>query len=252
MTPGRVASTLKLVDFASHFFGVPEETIMNFVEEDRTGRKSNTPIPVMPRWQDAILEQEIPEGASVLDLGCGQGELLSRLIETRSVRGQGIELDPEAVASCIARGVPVIQSDLDEGLRGFSDESFDLVVLEETLQTLRRPMGILEEMLRVGRKCAVSFPNFAFWKVWVDFALRGRMPVTGTLPYEWHDSPNVHLFTYRDFADWAEKSGVTMSGVFVLSEGRVDRYRDVDDFRGEEMLVFVEKSIWPSGCTSSG
>lgn len=243
MTPGRVAATLKLVEFASHFFGVSEETIMDFVEEHKAGRKRIAPVPGLPRWQDVVLEQEIPEGASVLDLGCGCGDLLSRLMETRHVRGQGIELDPEAVASCIARGVPVIQSDLDEGLRGFPDGSFDLVVLEETLQTLRRPMGVLNEMLRIGRKGAVSFPNFAFWKVWIDFAIRGRMPVTGTLPYEWHDSPNVHLFTFRDFSDWAENAGVLMSEVFVLSEGRINRYREEDDFLGEEMLVFVEKPV---------
>lgn len=241
MTPGRVAATLKLVDFASHFFGVSGEAIMDFVEEHKAGRKRTAPAPGFPRWQDVILEREISEGASVLDLGCGCGDLLSRLMETRHVRGQGIELDPEAVASCISRGVPVIQSNLDEGLRGFPDGSFDLVVLEETLQTLRRPMGVLKEMLRVGRKGAVSFPNFAFWKVWVDFAISGRMPVTETLPYEWHDSPNVHLFTYRDFSDWAEAAGVILSNVHVRSGENVTPYQDGDDFRGEEMLVFIEK-----------
>jgi methionine biosynthesis protein MetW len=188
-----------------------------------------------------VLEQEIPQGASVLDLGCGSGELLARLIERRGVRGQGIELAPEAVSDCIARGVPVIQSDLDEGLKGFPDGSFDFVVLEETLQTLRRPLGILQEMLRVGRRGAVSFPNFAFWKVWVDFAVRGRMPVTGSLPYQWYDSPNIHLFTYRDFADWAESSDVVLSKVFVRSGEDVRPFEEGDDFRGEEMLVFVEK-----------
>lgn len=240
MTPGRISAALKLAEFASHFFGVPREDILRFVEERRNGggeRYASQP----GCWQDDVLEQEIPPGASVLDLGCGSGELLARLLERRGVRGQGIELAPEAVSDCIARGVPVIQSDLDEGLKGFPDGSFDFVVLEETLQTLRRPLGILKEMLRVGKRGAVSFPNFAFWKVWVDFAVRGRMPVTGSLPYQWHDSPNIHLFTYRDFADWAELSDVVLSKVFVRSGEDVRPFEEGDDFRGEEMLVFVEK-----------
>ncbi|MEA3508138.1 MAG: methionine biosynthesis protein MetW, partial [Synergistota bacterium] len=125
MTPGRVAATLKLVEFASLYFGVSEETIMAFVEEHKTGGKRVAPpAPDFSRWQDVVLEQEVPEGASILDLGCGRGNLLSRLMETRHVSGQGVELDPEAVVSCIARGVPVIQSDLDAGLRGFPCGSF--------------------------------------------------------------------------------------------------------------------------------
>ena len=241
MTPGRVSAALKLADFASHFFGVPAEEILRFVEERRdNGRVRSAPHQAYC-WQDDVLEQEIPQGASVLDLGCGTGELLARLIERRGVRGQGVELSSGAVAECVARGVPVIQSDLDEGLKGFPDGSFDFVVLEETLQTLRRPLGILQEMLRVGKRGAVSFPNFAFWKVWVDFAVGGRMPVTGSLPYQWHDSPNIHLFTYRDFADWADSSEVALSKVFVRSGEEVRPFEEGDDFRGEEMLVFVEK-----------
>ena len=240
MTPGRIGAALKLAEFAAHFFGVPQEEILRFVEERRKNGGERY-VPQMWCWQDDVLEQEIPRGASVLDLGCGGGELLARLIERRDVRGQGIELDSSAVMECVARGVPVTQSDLDEGLKGFPDGSFDFVVLEETLQTLRRPLGILQEMLRVGKRGAVSFPNFAFWKVWVDFAVRGRMPVTGSLPYQWHDSPNIHLFTYRDFVDWSESSDVLLSKVFVRSGEDVRLFENGDEFRGEEMLVFLEK-----------
>ncbi len=235
----------RLIEWVSSFFDVSPADVRRFVASRERG--NSAPSREGRRWQDALIEREIPQGASVLDLGCGRGDLLSRLAASRSVRGQGVELDPGGVEACIARGVPVIQSDLDEGLRDFPDGSFDFVVLEETLQTLRSPMTILAEMLRVGGRGIVSFPNFAFWKVWTDFALRGRMPVTSSLPYRWHDSPNLHLFTFRDFADWTRASGVRLAVVHVRSGEGVRRYGEGDDFRGEEMLAVVEKDRTPSG-----
>lgn len=194
------------------------------------------------RWQDAIIEAEIPPGSTVLDLGCGDGELLDRLIRGRNVRGQGVELDPAAVVSCIERGVPVFNIDLDQGLAGFADGSFDYVILEETLQTLRRPLDVLREMLRVGRRGAVSFPNFAYWRVRLDLAARGRMPQTGGLPYRWYDTPNIHLFTLEDFLDWAREEGVTILRGFSLVEGQARPLGPDDNLQAEEVLLFVEKS----------
>ncbi|HEY3347333.1 MAG TPA: methionine biosynthesis protein MetW [Nitrospirota bacterium] len=194
-----------------------------------------------PRWQDDIIEREMPVGVSVLDLGCNEGELLERLSAHGKRRAQGVELDPEAVLKCIGKGVPVIQADLDQGLSGFQDSNFDYVVLEETLQTLKRPVEILKEMLRVGRRGIVSFPNFGYWRVRMDFALRGRMPVTKGLPYTWYDTPNIHLFTLADFFEWAEQAGVKIVRAYVLSEGEVRELRDNDNMFAEEALLVVEK-----------
>src|SRR5512136_67511 len=160
------------------------------------------------RWQEEIISREIPMGASVLDLGCGDGFLLERLIRERNVRGQGVEIDPEQVFSCVDRGVPVIQADLGDGLDWCPDKAFDVVVLEETLQTLKNPREVLAEMLRVGKRGIVSFPNFAHFRVVVDLVARSRMPVTPWLPFYWYESANIHLLTLRDMLDWAHSSRV--------------------------------------------
>lgn len=193
------------------------------------------------RWQDHVIEDRIAAGASVLDLGCGDGHLLARLIDAKRVRGQGIELDAQAVLRCVAHGVPVLQSNLDEGLRGFSDLSFDYVVLEETLQTLHRPIDVLQDMLRVGRRGIVSFPNFGFWQVRLDLALRGRMPVTEYLPYRWYDTPNIHLFCLQDFLDWTSAAGVQIvEGHVLTDQQQVRPMQDGDNLYAQEVLFIVQ------------
>lgn len=191
------------------------------------------------RWQDALIEREIPRGASVLDLGCGSGELLERLIRKRGVRGQGIELDAGQVMSCVARGVPVFQSDLDAGLSGFPNHRFDFVVLEETLQTLHKPLDMLAEMLRVGRTCIVSFPNFGHWRVRLALSLHGRMPVTPRLPHRWHNTPNIHLCTLDDFMDWARESRVHVRQGYAFADGAARPLADHDNLHAEEVLLFL-------------
>jgi methionine biosynthesis protein MetW len=193
------------------------------------------------RWQDDIIVSVIPRSASVLDLGCGEGLLLDRLAREKQVRGQGVELDADAVFACVDRGVPVFQADIDAGLKGFPDESFDYVVLEETLPTVRRPLDVLREMLRVGRRGIVSFPNFAFWRVRMDLAVRGRMPLTAMLPHPWYASPNIHLFSLQDFLDWVSESGLRLADGRVYSEGKVRKMRDSDNLLAEEALLVVEK-----------
>lgn len=194
------------------------------------------------RWQDALIENEIPDGASVLDLGCGGGELLARLIKDKSVRGQGIEIDADAVVRCVALDVPVLQADLDEGLPDFPAGSFDYVVLEETLQTLRRPIRVLEDMLRVGRYGIVSFPNFAYWRVRLSLALEGCMPITENLPYHWYDTPNIHLFTLQDFLDWAEHAGVRIVRGHALVENRVRPLAADDNLKAAEALLVITRT----------
>ncbi|MFA7279909.1 MAG: methionine biosynthesis protein MetW [Sterolibacterium sp.] len=140
----------------------------------------------------------VQPGERVLDLGCGDGALLKLLIETRGVRGYGVDIDDANVLAAIANGIDVIQSNLDAGLAGFVDGAFDHVVLSRTLQTIRHTQGILDAMLRVGREAVVSFPNFGYWKNRAA-VLAGRMPVSEDLPHQWFDTPNVRFFTMLDF-----------------------------------------------------
>lgn len=193
-----------------------------------------------PDWQHRIIAEEMPIGASILDLGCGEGALLSRLSLEREARVQGVELDADKVAACVEKGIPVIQTDLDLGLKGFPDKLFDYVILEETLQTLRHPDAIIAEMRRVGRRGIVSFPNFGFWRVRLDLAVRGRMPVTDWLPHRWYRTPNIHLFSIRDFMDYAEEAGLNLTGVHVLENGAGRPFREGDNLYAEEALVFFE------------
>jgi methionine biosynthesis protein MetW len=157
------------------------------------------------------------------------------------VFGQGLEIDPEAVFSCVERGVPVMQADLDEGLRRFPDQAFDVVVLEETLQTLANPREMLAEMLRVGRRGMVSFPNFAHWRVLVDLVASGRMPVTEWLPYHWYETSNIHPFTLQDLLDWSRESGVRVVSGYAYENGAVRNLAADDNLHAEEVLIVVEK-----------
>lgn len=159
----------------------------------------------------------VQPGERVLDLGCGDGSLLKRLIETRGVRGCGVEIDDESVLASVRAGINVIQSNLEDGLAGFTDAAFDHVVLSRTLQTVRHTQDILNEMLRVGREVVVSFPNFAYWKNRLA-VLDGHMPVSEDLPYQWYDSPNVRFFTLVDFENLCETMGIVIRDRQVLDE----------------------------------
>jgi len=158
--------------------------------------------------------------ASVLDLGCGDGLLLRHLAETRGARGYGIENDDAKVIASVANGVNVIQADLERGLWGFEDGSFDYVVLSLTLQAVRHTESIVREMLRVGREAIVTFPNFGHWEARWQVAALGRMPVSDTLPYQWYDTPNVHLCTIRDFERFCAQRGIRILERLVLAHGR--------------------------------
>lgn len=194
------------------------------------------------RWQDACIAEAIPPRVSVLDLGCGAGDLLAGLMAQKDVRGQGVELNQDQVVACVAQGVPVLQADIDEGLKGFSDKSFDYVVLEETLQTLHRPLTVLEEMLRVGTVGIVTFPNFASWRVRLDLLVSGRMPTTSRLPHEWHSTPNIHHLTIADFLDWCPANDVEVVDGRVLVDGDVRPYQDGDNLLATEALFFIRRN----------
>lgn len=144
------------------------------------------------------IAQWIRPNSSVLDLGCGDGALLGHLKQTQGIRGVGVEISDARVLSCVQRGVHVIQQNLEDGLAMFDDQQFDTVVLSQTLQSMHRTEHILREMARVAREAIVSFPNFGYWPHGWSI-LRGRMPVTGQMPYDWYDTPNIHLCTLKDF-----------------------------------------------------
>jgi methionine biosynthesis protein MetW len=161
----------------------------------------------------------IAPGARVLDLGCGDGSLFAYLRGARNIIGYGIEIDDAGVLASIGNGVNVLQSDLESGLAGFDEQSFDSVILSQTLQAMRHTEGIVLEMLRVGREAIVSFPNFGHWSHRLQI-LRGRMPVSKSLPYEWYNTPNIHLCTITDFDAFLAKRDCKVLDRAVLSRGR--------------------------------
>ena len=169
-----------------------------------------------------VIASLVPEGSRVLDLGCGDGELLALLKNRKGCSGYGIEIDDANLLKCVQRGVDVIQLNLDEGLALFDDRSFDVVLQLDTLQHLRNTQRMLRETARVGRFGIVSFPNFAHWRNRAS-VLRGRMPVTRVLPYQWHDTPNIRVGTFADFEVLARATGLSVSDAFGLQDGQVVR-----------------------------
>ncbi|MBK7792935.1 MAG: methionine biosynthesis protein MetW [Betaproteobacteria bacterium] len=167
----------------------------------------------------ATIAPWIAQGARVLDLGCGDGSLLAYLARERAAIGYGIEIDAAGVLACVRQGVNVLQSDLESGLAGFADGSFDCVILSQTLQAMRHTEGIVAEMLRVGRDAIVTFPNFGHWSHRSQI-LRGRMPVSRSLPYQWYDTPNIHLCTVADFDVFLGQRGCVVENRVVLAGGR--------------------------------
>lgn len=161
----------------------------------------------------------ISPGARVLDLGCGDGSLLKELWQAKRAPGYGVEIDDAGVLACLRNDVNVLQMDLEGGLSAFRDDSFDCVILSETLQTIRRTEQLMREMLRVGREAIVSFPNFGYWRARLQVFL-GNMPVSPELPYQWYDTPNVHLCTVRDFEDFSRRLGIHVLERLVLHETR--------------------------------
>lgn len=167
----------------------------------------------------AIIAGWLPFGGKVLDLGCGDGELLAYLKASLEVRGYGVEKDDVNWLASMARGVDVIQMDLEAGLSGFADQSFDIVILSQTLQAMHNTEGILHEMLRVGREVIVTFPNFGYWRHRYQL-IAGQMPVSKDLPYAWYNTPNVHLCTIKDFDALCKKNAIKIQERLVLTDNQ--------------------------------
>ncbi len=177
-----------------------------------------TPVPLRPDL--AAVAAAVPAGARVLDIGCGDGQLLAWLRDTKGVEGRGIELDPSDVAAAVGRGLAVVQGDADTDLADYPDAAFDVVILSNTLQAMHRPAAVLTELVRIGRSAIVSFPNFGHWRVRLGLALSGRMPVTRSLPVSWHETPNIHFCTIADFEALAVEMGLTVERRAGLHSGR--------------------------------
>ncbi len=165
------------------------------------------PKPATSRVDHVLIAEMVEVGSRVLDVGCGDGALLQLLNETKAVDGRGVELSREKVNACVARGLSVIQGDADRDLSDYPDQAFDYAILSLTIQSTREPKKVLENLLRIGRRAIVSFPNFGHWEIRSSLLFGGRMPVTHNLPETWHESPNAHLCTIRDFADLCDEIG---------------------------------------------
>lgn len=167
-------------------------------------------LQLIPNW--------IRSKARVLDLGCGDGSLLCKLIAEKNVDGLGIEIDEDHITECIDKGLNVVEHDLNQGLATFRENSFDVVVMAHALQTLRDPHLVINEMLRVGRECIVTFPNFAHWRCRWHLGQQGRMPVSKFMPYNWYDTPNIHFCTVKDFEALCEDNGIRILASTVVAD----------------------------------
>lgn len=177
-----------------------------------------------PHFEYEAICRLIPEKSRVLDLGCGEGDLLKRLQERSQAQCMGVEVAEEKVYLCIEKGLVVHHGDIDEGLADFPDRSFDYVILSETLQEIYRPSLVIQEMLRVGRCGIVTFPNFAYWKSRWQLFFTGRTPVTETLPYRWYETPNVQFLSILDFEDFCKVKNYTIEQRVYFNEGREVKY----------------------------
>ncbi len=172
------------------------------------------------KLEHSIIAGWINSGASVLDLGCGDGMLLSLLKKEKRVRTQGIEISEEAIHNCVAVGLSVFHEDIDTGLAEYADDSFDFVILNQTFQQVKKPDFVLKEALRVGKKVVVGFPNFLYYPARFQMFFRGKVPITPSLPYEWYNTPNLHFLSISDFKDYCRKRNIRIEKTAYLTNSR--------------------------------
>ena len=188
----------------------------------------------------AIIASNVAPGSRVLDVGCGDGALMAALRDERQVDARGLELDPANVAAAVARGLSVIQGDADADLADYPADAFDYAILSQTLQTTHRPDRVLDELLRIGRRAFVSFPNFAHWRVRLSLLWGGRMPVTRLLPLEWYETPNIHHVTVDDFRAYVRSRGLKVEGAWFLSGDKLTSAAAAN-FRAEHAVFLLRR-----------
>ena len=189
--------------------------------------------------EQKVISSWIISGASVLDLGCGDGELLNLLIRNKQVHAQGVELSEHAIHNCVAAGLSVFQQDIDTGLTEYADKSVDYVILNQTLQQVRKPDFAIKEALRVGKKVIVGFPNFCYITDRFQIFFRGKVPVTSSLPYEWYDTPNLHFLSIVDFKEYCKKNVIHIEKAVVTSKNK--QVRVLPNLFGEVGLFLLSK-----------
>jgi len=190
----------------------------------------------------SVVKSWIQPNAYILDLGCGDGSLLADLAASKNCSGYGLEIDHDKITACIHKRVSVIEQDLDVGLKNFESQSVDVVVMSQTLQAVMYPELLLDEMLRVGRECIVSFPNFGHWRCRLHLALHGRMPVSKLLHYSWYNTPNIHLCTIKDFQKFCADKNIRIINRTVVSNNPIDQLlQKPANFFGETAVYHLAK-----------
>jgi homoserine O-acetyltransferase len=194
-----------------------------------------------------LIESLIEPNSIVLDVGCGDGELLANLVRDKHIKAEGIELDQELVLDCVCRRIPIIQQDIEQGLGYYGDKSFDYVILSQTVQTIKNPKKVFKELLRVGKKVIVSFPNFAYWRSRVQLFFQGKAPVTRRLPFRWHDSPNIHFLSLRDFDEFCKKLGVKVEKRIPLVKNYLSPVKFAPNLFAEQVIYVTSKQRTEDG-----
>lgn len=192
----------------------------------------------------SIIAENIEQKAKVLDLGCGEGDLLAMLINKKHCTGSGIEINQQNVIKSIQKGLSIVQGDIDEGLKEFTENEYDYVILNQTLQSTEKPDYVIEEMLRVGKKVVVSFPNFGYWRVRFYLFFKGKMPKSKMLPYSWFDTPNIHLLTIADFFEFCKDRAIKIEKSVYIKRGKISKNplnRFFTNFLCEEAVFIIKR-----------
>ena len=192
-----------------------------------------------------LIADMIAPNTRVLDVGCGNGDLLEYLWRFKQVDGRGIEISTQGVQACVSAGLSVVQGDVEKDLKDYPDDAFDYVILSQTLQAMMEPREVLNQMLRIGKRAIVSLPNFAYWRLRMYILFKGRMPVSENLPYEWYDTPNIHFCTIRDFVSLVDEMGLTIEqSLFLDDEGTsrtIGKGVAMANFFGEQGVFLLRK-----------
>ncbi|MCU0241202.1 MAG: methionine biosynthesis protein MetW [Vicinamibacteria bacterium] len=189
----------------------------------------------------SMIVEWIEAGSSVLDLGCGEGHLLDYLLRHKGVRGMGVDFDQDKIITCMGKGIPVIQRDLNEPLGKFESGAYDYVIVSQTIHQLAHPDRLLDDILRIGRRAIVSFPNFGHIQIRLQLLGSGRMPKSRTLPYEWYQTPNIHMATIRDFEDFCAARGIAIVERCYIVGGRYRRRLPLANFLSEGLVALIER-----------